>query len=116
MRTLYPRPICTRHAPAEPGPRCLHCHTFKRTRPRGLCRRCHTDKSIRKQYAPTSPHGRRMKVYPPGPRPKPRSPTSARPGSEDKILALQARVSRGLDPHHPRDAPMDPELRGLGVH
>ena len=101
-------------APA-PRPLCIHCRRYKKTRPRGLCRKCHEDKSIRKLYPTTSPHGRRMKLYPPGPRPLARKATLARPGSPEKIAVLRERVGRGQSLHHPNDAPMDPELRGLGV-
>lgn len=35
------------------------------------------------------------------------SPTSARPGTEEKIRVLQERVAQGLPLFHPDDAPME---------
>jgi hypothetical protein len=110
VRRLYPCLFKSRKQPISP--RCRHCGIFKQTRPRGLCRKCHKNKGIRRLYGPVSAHGRRTPVWQDkvGPRSLPPEPTAARPGSVEKMLVLQHRISRGYKPWHPLDAPCDPEI------
>jgi len=98
-----------------PDPLCQHCRQYKRTRPRGLCRRCHKDRKVRLLYPPVSPHGRRMPAFMDtiGPRPAAKSATSARPGSAEKMQVLQARIASGLNPWSAQDGPLDPEIDRL---
>jgi hypothetical protein len=42
-------------------------------------------------------------------------PTSALPGSAEKVAILEQRARLGLTLWHPLDAPMDAESRKLGV-
>jgi hypothetical protein len=42
-------------------------------------------------------------------------PTSAVPGTEEKVAVLAERARLGLSLWHPHDAPMDRESRKLGI-
>lgn len=93
---------------------CSHCSKpVKNWHRRGLCRKCHDNPKIREKYSPESPNGRR------GNRPDFNGrfvaaafPTSAPPGSKEKVDVLMERARLGLSLEHPHDAPMDPEGDG----
>lgn len=86
---------------------CRHCQKCKANRPRGLCWSCYYKPGLRDQYPSTSKYGRRgVGAYSGGRITMPPAPTSARPGSPEKlaILAERARLRQAL--WHPDDAPL----------
>jgi hypothetical protein len=85
---------------------CRHCGRESASRPRGLCWPCYYTPAIRVLYASQARYGlasgnRRA--------PLPAEPTTARPGSEEKIRVLCERAAR----HETRWHPDDP---GYGRH
>jgi hypothetical protein len=75
--------------------RCTHCERRPASSYLGLCRGCHRYSGVRARLIAASPGARLPE------------PTNAAPGSEEKILILQARVSAHQDLHHPLDAGVD---------
>jgi hypothetical protein len=69
-----------------------------------LCWSCYYTPGVREKYPSTSKHARRYPETFRGKRPLPAEPTQARPGTEAKILVMQARAERGDQLHHPADA------------
>lgn len=94
---------------------CRHCGRVPVNRPRGLCWSCYYKPGIREQYPSTSKFGRRGVGHSNRRCPLPAAPTSALPGSPEKVAILEQRASRGESLWHPNDAPMDRESRLLGV-
>jgi hypothetical protein len=94
---------------------CRHCQKSNANRPRGLCWTCYYTPGIREQYPSTSKFARRGLDDFNGYGPLPAQPTSAPPGSEEKVLILMERARRRESLWHPADAPMDPESHKLGV-
>src|SRR5437588_11408350 len=94
---------------------CRHCGRNRVNRPRGLCWSCYYTPGVRERYPSTSKFARRgvgdfngrAEVAP--------EPTSAPPGSAEKVRVLEERARLGLSLWHPMDAPMDAESRKLGV-
>jgi hypothetical protein len=70
---------------------------------------------VRDLYPPTSKYARRGIEDRVGRVPLPRTPTSAAPGSEEKVLVLMERARKRQSLWHPADTPMDVESRRLGV-
>jgi hypothetical protein len=82
--------------------RCRHCQAAPVSRPRGLCWKCFYTPGVRDQYPPAFvPTGVRDGF---GPRPRPETPTRARPGSPEKIEVLRQRAQRRQELWHPEDA------------
>jgi hypothetical protein len=86
---------------------CRHCNRVPSNRPRGLCWSCYYTPGVRDQYPSTSKYARRGvsdfngKIVPPA------FPTTALPGTPEKVAVLQQRAARGESLWHPEDAPMD---------
>lgn len=86
---------------------CRHCNRVPSNRPRGLCWSCYYTPGVRDLYPSTSKFARRGvcdfngKIKPPS------GPTSAMPGTEEKVAILEQRAARGEGLWHPADAPMD---------
>jgi hypothetical protein len=93
---------------------CRHCQQGKVNRPRGLCWTCYYRPTIREQYPSTSKFGRRGLGNFYGAAPIPVRPTTAPPGSPEKvaILAERARLKQSL--WHPDDA-RDPKIHRIRV-
>jgi small neutral amino acid transporter SnatA (MarC family) len=94
---------------------CLHCKTRRRARAGGLCHGCYFTPAIRMMYPPTehpkhysSPVGQKAPTRLP-------TPTSARPGTEEKVRVLAQRAGSGEQLWHPLDAVGDMESLDLGV-
>lgn len=89
------------------GQPCRHCAApLKVGRRRGLCWKCRHDPAIRDQYTSEAPTANRAVDGGDGcalgrGRGK---PTDALPGTEEKILVMRARASRGKELFHPQDA------------
>lgn len=97
-KELKPRPRNTKSR--QPTP-CRHCDLPGR-RPKGLCWRCFNTPEINEQYRSTSKYCRRgVSEHGSG---EFGEPTSALPGTEDKIRVLEDRAALGLALFHPADA------------
>ncbi len=83
---------------------CRHCNEHPVNRPRGLCWGCYYRPGVREKYPSTSKFAYRGVGNFSGNAPLPVAPTSARPGSPEKleILAERARMRQSL--WHPMDA------------
>lgn len=82
---------------------CRHCHQRIANRSRGLCLPCFDDEEVRVLYPSAAPWatglaGYREKRIRPAAR-----PTRARPGSEEKMAVMAARVQANQEIFHPED-------------
>lgn len=107
--------------PSLRPPLCRHCHRRLAYRPRGLCSCCYFTPAVRDAYPPdpangsdqacgrgyTSPVGRN------GPKNLPAEPTSAMPGTAEKVEVLRERARQGVSLWHPLDACQDPQSKEL---
>jgi hypothetical protein len=87
-------------------PVCRHCRKHLAYKPRGLCWACYRTPGIRELYPPTSKfaqHGH-PDFYGRGTVP---APTTALPGSPEKIAVLEERARLGQQLWHPLDARLD---------
>lgn len=105
VREQYPgRPT---RVPDEVRP-CLECERPAGTRRRGLCRKCYGIPHVRAMYRSISTGGNRALVAAgeDGERRPPLAdgPTSALPGSDEKIRVMRKRLAAGRHLHHPQDA------------
>lgn len=89
---------------------CRHCRAAKVCRPRGLCWSCFYTPGVRDQYPITSKYARRglgngfkSLMLPP-------EPTTAAPGSVEKLAVMAERAEQNYELCHPLDAryPGDP--------
>lgn len=82
---------------------CIHCHILKANRSRGLCPKCYYDLDIRHSYpyltdscnrgvGADNPIGE-LSAY----------PTEALPGTEEKVVVMEARAKLGQSLWHPLD-------------
>ena len=94
---------------------CRHCGRVPPSRPRGLCWSCYYSPGVREKYPSTSKFARRGVCDFNGRAALAAAPTSAPPGSAEKVAVLEERARLGLSLWHPLDAPMDVESRKLGV-
>lgn len=81
--------------------RCRHCSRTLGIIGRGLCQKCHRTPGVRERYASDSKFAKRPE---PAAKSLPAEPTAAPPGTPEKVAVMEARVRRGEQPHHPRDA------------
>ena len=86
---------------------CRHCQKVKSNRPRGLCWSCYYTPGVREQYPSTSKFAQRGIDDFNGPTSLPFAPTSALPGTPEKlaVLAERARLKQAL--WHPLDATLE---------
>ncbi len=82
---------------------CRHCQKVKSNRPRGLCWSCYYTPGVRELYPSTSKFARRG-VRDFNGRARLPEPTSALPGSPEKVAALELRARLGQQLWHPLDA------------
>ncbi len=80
---------------------CRHCCFAAVNRPHGLCWSCYYKPGVRAKYD----GARARKKAPRGGRKEP-TPTSAAPGTEEKLLVLAQRLSSGMSLWHKDDAPL----------
>ena len=86
-------------------PLCRHCGLNPAGRPRGLCWGCYYRPGVRDLYGPLSKFGRRgIGAGKLAPRRRPPYPTTARPGSAEKVRVLEERAAAGHLLWHPLDA------------
>jgi len=86
---------------------CRHCHAAPISRPRRLCWSCYYTPGVRGRYPSASRFARQGLGLSQHSRPLPASPTTALPGSPEKIAALEERALLGLALWHPDDALID---------
>src|ERR1700738_4931506 len=94
---------------------CRHCARVPVNRPRGLCWSCYYTPGLRERYPSTSKFARRGIGNFHGRVELPRLPTSAPPGSAEKVAILEQRARMGQALWHPNDARIDTEVRLLQV-
>lgn len=78
---------------------CLHCSTESTIYPRGLCFRCYKRPYIRERYATQEVAYREPKRAR-----LPRRPTTAKPGTPEKIAVMMERAAAKRQLFHPGDA------------
>lgn len=84
------------------APICRHCGRETANRPRGLGWRCFNNLDIRRLYAPAQPWQYRGVNGGNHGRPLP-TPTTAWPGTDEKVAVLAARAEAGQQLFHPHD-------------
>lgn len=84
---------------------CLHCKDRRFLESRGLCSKCYKKMNIRNLY-PREIETQRKSEEPPEPEQLP-EPTTAFPGSPEKVAILQKRFTAGQHLWHPCDFPQD---------
>lgn len=89
---------------------CRHCTKSKVNRPRGLCWSCYYTPGVKEQYPSTSKYARRGVGNFSGNAPLPPTPTTAVPGTAEKLAVLEQRAKLKQAIFHPADAryPGDP--------
>jgi hypothetical protein len=85
---------------------CRHCQKTKANRPRGLCWSCYYTPGVREQFPSTSKFARRGVRDFNGKTRMP-EPTSALPGTLEKVAVLAERARLGLSLWHPLDARLE---------
>ena len=85
-------------------PVCKHCQKSKVNRPRGLCWSCYYTPGVKDRYPSTSKYARRGVGNFNGHAPLPDAPTSAAPGSPEKLAILEQRAKLKQALFHPPDA------------
>jgi hypothetical protein len=91
-------------------PMCRHCKKSKVNRPRGLCWTCYYTKGVKEQYPSTSKFARRGfgNFYGTAPLPE---PTTAPPGSPEKMAVLMQRARKNQALWHPLDSRFEGDPR-----
>lgn len=104
------------YAAAQAVP-CRHCRLGKVTRPRGLCWVCYYAPGVRELYGPPRPEtakfAGRGTPDTAGDRPPAAAPTTAPPGTPEKLAVLEARAQDGVRLFHPADARFAGDRRPL---
>ncbi len=91
-----------------PAP-CRHCGRAKVNRPRGLCWTCYYTPGVKERHPNPSKFARRGVGNLTGNRPDPAGPTSARPGTAEKLAVLAERAKDGVNLWHPDDVTLTPD-------
>ena len=94
---------------------CRHCQKANSNRPRGLCWSCYYTPGVRDQYPSTSKFARRGVGNFNGRTKLPPCPTSALPGTPEKVAVLQERARQGLSLWHPLDATLETVAEQLAL-
>ncbi|MCS6865840.1 MAG: hypothetical protein RMJ56_12690 [Gemmataceae bacterium] len=92
---------------------CRHCSKSKVNRPRGLCWTCYYTPGVKDQYPPTSKFARRGIGNFCGKAPLPPVPTTAAPGTPEKLAVLEQRARLKQALFHPADARYEGDPRPL---
>src|SRR5690242_18442394 len=86
---------------------CRHCQKVKSNRPRGLCWSCYYTPGVRDLYPSTSKFARRGVSDFNGSAHLAAEPTTALPGSPEKVAILEERARLGVALWHPLDATLE---------
>lgn len=92
---------------------CRNCQCKKSNRPRGLCWSCYYTPGVRDKFPSTSKYARRGISDFNGKHKLPPGPTTALPGTPEKVAILAERARMGVSLWHPEDAPMQPASRQM---
>lgn len=92
---------------------CRHCSNSKVNRPRGLCWSCYYTDGVKELYPSTSKYARRGVGNFTGSAPLPAAPTTAAPGTPEKLAVLEQRAKMKLAIFHPADARYEGDPRPL---
>ena len=92
---------------------CRHCSQSKVNRPRGLCWSCYYTPGVKDMYPSTSKYARRGLGNFSGNAPLPDSPTTAAPGSPEKLAVLEKRARLKTAIFHPADARYEGDPRPM---
>lgn len=95
-------------------PICRHCKKSKVNRPRGLCWSCYYTDGVKDQYPSTSKYARRGVGNFNGNAPLP-EPTTAPPGTPEKMAVLEERARLKQALWHPLDARYEGDPRPLAA-
>jgi len=83
---------------------CRNCSKCKVNRPRGLCWSCYYTPGVKEMFPSTSKYARRGVGNFSGNAPLPDSPTTAVPGTPEKLAILELRAKMKCAIFHPADA------------
>lgn len=83
---------------------CRHCSKCKVNRPRGLCWSCYYTPGVKELYPSTSKYARRGEGNFNGNAPLAPEPTTAAPGTPEKMTVLEERARLKQALWHPLDA------------
>src|SRR5437588_13077231 len=89
---------------------CRHCNRVKSNRPRGLCWSCYYTPGVRELFPSTSKFARRGVLDFNGRTALAAEPTTALPGTREKVAILEERARLGQSLSHPLDATLDRRL------
>jgi hypothetical protein len=95
------------------NPICRHCTKSKVNRPRGLCWSCYYTPGVKELYPSTSKYARRGVGNFTGSAPLPAAPTTAAPGTPEKLAVLEQRAKMKQAIFHPADARYEGDPRPL---
>ncbi len=95
------------------APVCKHCGRGKVNRPRGLCWSCYYTPGVKEMYPSTSKYARRGVGNGHGGNDAPAVPTTAAPGTTEKLAVLEGRAKDGRRLWHPFDAQYEGDDRPL---
>lgn len=96
-------------------PICKHCRTSKVNRPRGLCWSCYYTPGVKEMYPSTSKYARRGVGNFTGNAPVAPLPTTAPPGTVEKMMVLEERAKNRQALWHPLDAQYDGDPRPYAI-
>jgi hypothetical protein len=85
---------------------CVHCGRGSVSRPRNLCWTCYYTPGVKDQHPSTSIYAKRGVVTNGS---KPCKPTTALPGTPEKLAVLEQRAENGEALWHPRDGLTGPD-------
>jgi hypothetical protein len=92
---------------------CRHCSQRNVNRPRGLCWSCYYTPGVKELYPSTSKYARRGVGNGSGPRPLPPAPTTAAPGTPEKVAVMERRAAARRAIFHPADSRWEGDPRPL---
>lgn len=92
---------------------CIHCVRMVQNRPRGLCWGCYYTPGVKELYPSTSKYARRGIGNFSGPAPLAAVPTTAAPGTPEKLLVMEGRAKKLQMLCHPADARFEGDPRTL---
>lgn len=85
-------------------PLCRHCRLKRADRARGLCNRCYDLPGVKELYPITSKYARRGVGNFAGGTALPAAPTTAAPGTPEKLAVMEERAKAGRAIFHPADS------------
>ena len=92
---------------------CRNCSKCKVNRPRGLCWSCYYTPGVKEMFPSTSKYARRGIGNFSGNAPLPEAPTTAIPGTPEKLAILELRAKMKCAIFHPADAKFAGDPRPL---